>query len=29
MRWGFLHLSRFAEQYREQFNELPSVTLHR
>jgi AraC-like DNA-binding protein len=29
MRWGFTHLSRFAEQYREQFNELPSVTLHR
>ena len=29
MRLGFLHLSRFAEQYREQFNELPSVTLHR
>jgi hypothetical protein len=24
-----MHLSRFAEQYREQFNELPSVTLHR
>ena len=29
MRWGFVHLSRFAEQYRQQFNELPSVTLHR
>jgi AraC-like DNA-binding protein len=29
MRWGFMHLSRFAEQYRQQFNELPSVTLHR
>lgn len=29
IRWGFMHLSRFAEQYREQFNELPSVTLHR
>jgi AraC-like DNA-binding protein len=28
-RWGFVHLSRFAEQYRQQFNELPSVTLHR
>ena len=29
MRWGFLHQSRFAQQYREQFHELPSVTLHR
>ena len=29
MRWGFVHPSRFAEQYREQFDELPSVTLHR
>ena len=29
IRWGFMHLSRFAEQYRQQFNELPSVTLHR
>jgi AraC-like DNA-binding protein len=28
-RWGFLHQSRFAQQYRDQFNELPSVTLHR
>jgi transcriptional regulator GlxA family with amidase domain len=28
-RWGFLHLSRFAQQYRRQFDELPSVTLHR
>lgn len=27
MRWGFLHQSRFAQQYREQFHELPSVTL--
>ena len=27
MRWGFFHQSRFAQQYREQFNELPSVTL--
>ncbi|MFD0856828.1 AraC family transcriptional regulator [Actinomadura adrarensis] len=29
MRWGFLHQSRFAQQYRERFNELPSVTLRR
>lgn len=29
MRWGFLHLSRFAQHYRDQFGELPSVTLHR
>ena len=29
MRWGFLHPSRFAEQYRQQFDELPSATLHR
>jgi AraC-like DNA-binding protein len=29
MRWGFLHPSRFAQQYRDRFNELPSVTLHR
>lgn len=29
MRWGFMHLSRFAEQYRDQFDELPSATLHR
>jgi AraC-like DNA-binding protein len=28
-RWGFMHLSRFAHQYRDQFNELPSTTLHR
>ena len=29
MRWGFPHLSRFAQQYRDLFLELPSVTLHR
>lgn len=29
MRWGFFHQSRFAQQYRDQFDELPSVTLHR
>jgi AraC-like DNA-binding protein len=28
-RWGFVHPSRFAQQYRDQFHELPSVTLHR
>jgi AraC-like DNA-binding protein len=27
MRWGFLHQSRFAQQYREQFRELPRETL--
>ena len=26
-RWGFQHLPRFAEQYRQAFGELPSVTL--
>jgi transcriptional regulator GlxA family with amidase domain len=25
--WGFLHLSRFAEQYRQLFGESPSETL--
>jgi AraC-like DNA-binding protein len=29
VRWGFFHQSRFAQQYREQFHELPSVTLQR
>lgn len=29
MRWGFFHQSRFAQQYRDQFRELPSVTLAR
>jgi transcriptional regulator GlxA family with amidase domain len=27
-RWGFVHQLRFAQQYREQFHELPSATLH-
>ncbi|NEW26619.1 AraC family transcriptional regulator [Nocardia cyriacigeorgica] len=26
MRWGFFHLGRFAQQYRERFGELPSET---
>lgn len=29
LKWGFFHQSRFAQQYRDQFHELPSVTLHR
>jgi AraC-like DNA-binding protein len=29
LRWGFTHQSRFAQQYREAFRELPSETLHR
>jgi AraC-like DNA-binding protein len=28
-RWGFFHQSRFAQQYRERFGELPSQTLAR
>ena len=28
-RWGFGHPSRFAQQYRDQFHELPRATLHR
>lgn len=27
MRWGFFHQSRFAQQYRDRFGELPSTTL--
>ena len=26
-RWGFLHFGRFAQQYYQQFGELPSITL--
>jgi AraC-like DNA-binding protein len=26
-RWGFGHLGRFAEKYRERYGELPSETL--
>jgi AraC-like DNA-binding protein len=29
LRWGFLHPSRFAQQYRQRFGELPSDTLRR
>lgn len=29
MRWGFYHLSRFAQQYRDRFGELPSETVRR
>ena len=29
VRWGFFHQSRFAQQYRDEFNELPSATLRR
>jgi AraC-like DNA-binding protein len=29
MRWGFLHLSRFAAEFRAKFNESPSATLRR
>ncbi|WP_087753514.1 AraC family transcriptional regulator [Paraburkholderia caledonica] len=28
-RWGFRHMSRFSEQYRKAFGELPSCTLRR
>lgn len=28
-KWGFFHQSRFAQHYRAQFHELPSVTLQR
>lgn len=29
MRWGFFHLSRFAQQYRARFGHLPSETVRR
>ena len=29
MRWGFIHLGRFAQYYREQFGESPSESLYR
>jgi len=28
-RWGFIHLGRFAQYYREQFGESPNETLYR
>lgn len=28
LRWGFFHQSRFAQQYKERFGELPRETLH-
>jgi AraC-like DNA-binding protein len=27
--WGFVHLGRFAAQYRDRFGEPPSTTRHR
>ncbi|WP_206282220.1 helix-turn-helix transcriptional regulator [Streptomyces rhizosphaericus] len=29
MRWGFFHPSRFAQQYKQRFGELPSETVRR
>ncbi len=29
MAWGFYHLGRFSQQYRQLFNELPSATVER
>jgi transcriptional regulator GlxA family with amidase domain len=29
MRWGFFHPSRFAQQYKERYGELPSETVRR
>lgn len=29
VRWGFFHLGRFAQQYRERFGVLPSETVRR
>lgn len=29
MKWGFFHLSRFAQQYRQRFGESPSETVRR
>jgi AraC-like DNA-binding protein len=29
MRWGFFHLGRFSQQYRQRFGHLPSETLRR
>lgn len=29
LKWGFVHLSRFAQMYRSRYGELPSQTLRR
>lgn len=29
MRWGFVHPSRFAQQYKQRYRELPSATVRR
>jgi transcriptional regulator GlxA family with amidase domain len=29
MKWGFFHLGRFAQQYRDRFGVLPSQTVRR
>ena len=28
-RWGFWHMGQFSRDYKQQFGELPSVTLRR
>jgi transcriptional regulator GlxA family with amidase domain len=29
IKWGFVHLGRFAQMYRDRYGELPSETLRR